>query len=90
MIAPRQRPGEYLMRDQILQLLRQRPFVPFRLRLSNGIVHEIRHPDLMMVSPSYLVVGVPASDATVPAITESVIVSLLHVELLANDVPLVI
>jgi hypothetical protein len=79
------------MREQLLQLLRQRPFVPFHLRLSNGIVHEIRHPDLAMVSPSYIVVGVPAGDAGGPAISESVIVSLLHVvqvELLAAGAPL--
>jgi hypothetical protein len=66
------------MREQLLQLLRQRPFVPVRLHLSNGIVHEIRHPELAMVSPSYIVVGVPAGDAGGPAIIESVIVSLLH------------
>jgi len=67
------------MREQILRLLRQRPFQPFRLHLSSGITHEVRHPELAMVSPSYIVVGVPADETLVPAIRDSVIIALLHV-----------
>ena len=25
--------------------LRQRPFTPFRIRLTDGTIHEIRHPE---------------------------------------------
>lgn len=30
--------------------LRKRPFVPFRVFLSNGATHEVRHPEMMWVS----------------------------------------
>ena len=69
-----------MRRDEILQLLRQQPFQPFRLRLSNGIVHEIRHPDMGIVTPSAMVVGVPSQGAAaVDAAENFVIISLVHI-----------
>jgi hypothetical protein len=38
------------MNDQdLLELLNRAPFSPFRLRLSNGEVHEVRNPDTVVV-----------------------------------------
>jgi hypothetical protein len=75
------------MRDQILQPLQQRPFQPIRLHLSNGVVHVVRHPEQVMVSPTFIYIGVPATDAPGPAISEGFIVSLPHVVLLEPLVP---
>ena len=30
--------------------LRKQPFIPFRVFLSNGATHEVRHPEMMWVS----------------------------------------
>src|SRR5262249_44535687 len=68
-----------MRRDDVLQHLQRRPFQPFRLRLSNGIDHDIRHPEMAIVTPSTVVVGIPASAAPVPSADNYVIVSLLHV-----------
>jgi hypothetical protein len=68
-----------MRRDDILRLLQQRPFQPFRIRLSNGIVHEIRHPEMVMPTASSVIVGTPAHDAPLPAVGDYVIVSLLHI-----------
>ena len=65
--------------EDILQPLRERPFRPLRLHLSNGIQHEIRHPEMAIVTPSSIVVGRPAPNAPAPAAEDFVIVSLMHV-----------
>jgi hypothetical protein len=48
--------------DSLRELLRAMPFVPFRVRLSNGDVHEVVHRDFAMVTKSNLVVSFPGSD----------------------------
>lgn len=68
-----------MSRDDILRLLRQRPFQPFRIRLTDGIIHEIRHPEMVMATPISLVIGTPVPNVPFPAVGDYVIVSLLHV-----------
>ncbi len=67
------------MRETILRLLQERPFQPFRIHLSNGIVHVVRHPEQLMIGPSYLLRGIPANEAPGPEIIDSAFVSLVHV-----------
>ena len=45
--------------DDVLQMLRVRPFQPFRISLSDGQQYEVRHPDNAIVSRSTVLVGVP-------------------------------
>lgn len=59
--------------------LRERPFRPLRLLLSNGTVHEIRHPELAMVGRSTVILGSPSSEEAPPAMEDYVMVSLLHI-----------
>jgi len=68
-----------MRRDDIVQLLQEKPFRPIRLRLSNGIAHEIRHPEMAIVTPSSVVVGIPATNSQPPAAEDYVVVSLIHV-----------
>ena len=35
---------------EIEKQLRHRPFLPFRLRMSDGTAFEVRHPEMLMVS----------------------------------------
>jgi len=58
--------------ESLHELVSRRPFEPFSLRLSNGDVVEIRHPEFAMLMKSKLVVGVPDTDRVV-------ICSLLHI-----------
>ena len=48
--------------DSLRELLRTSPFQPFRVRLSNGDEHEIKHRDFALVTKSNLVVTYPDSD----------------------------
>ncbi len=36
--------------SEIEKQLRHRPFLPFRLRMSDGSAYDVRHPEMLMVS----------------------------------------
>jgi hypothetical protein len=42
--------------EEILSRLQQRPFRPFTIVASEGLRYEIRHPDLVHVSPRDLLI----------------------------------
>ena len=50
------------MRETLIQLLRQQPFKPFVVQMSNGASFEIRHPDMAALAKSNLIVSQPDSD----------------------------
>jgi hypothetical protein len=66
-------------REDVAQYLRERPFRPFRLLLSNGTTYEIRHPEMAIPTPWSVYVGVPAPQAPPPSAEGIVVVSLMHV-----------
>jgi hypothetical protein len=47
--------------EDIQQQLRKRPFEPFRIHLTDGTTHEVRHPDMVIVGERFIAVGVPRS-----------------------------
>jgi hypothetical protein len=47
------------MREQLLALLRQRPFQPFRLHLTDGRVFDILFPRNNIAGLSLFTIGVP-------------------------------
>ena len=48
--------------------LRKQPFIPFRVFLSNGATHEVRHPEMMWVSR--IEVGIALEPTSGPALGE--------------------
>lgn len=46
--------------NEILKLIRQRPFEPFKIRLLDGQEHQIRHPEMALVGKRHLFVGLYA------------------------------
>jgi len=46
--------------------LRQRPFVPFLLRMSDGVAYEVRHPEMVILSRTVVAVGVHRTSARFP------------------------
>ncbi len=59
------------------ELLTKRPFRPFRLVMSSGQTHDVRHPEMALLTRTDILVGVDIADDGVPA--EFKICSLLHV-----------
>jgi hypothetical protein len=45
--------------EDLIELLEERPFVPLRLRLDDGRSYDIRHPEMAIVSPTLIFVGLP-------------------------------
>lgn len=45
--------------DDILRLLRVEPFRPFRLAMSDGSKFDVEHPQLAIVEPLYVTLGIP-------------------------------
>ncbi len=43
--------------EELRSLLGARPFVPFRLYLTDGAQYDVRHPDLMLVGGRTAIVG---------------------------------
>ncbi|NOY41747.1 MAG: hypothetical protein GXP26_07925 [Planctomycetes bacterium] len=58
-------------------LLKERPFKPFRLIMSSGQSYEVRHPEMALITKSDILVGVDIEDDGVPV--EFRICSMLHV-----------
>ncbi|HUY35377.1 MAG TPA: hypothetical protein VMV69_21715 [Pirellulales bacterium] len=48
--------------ETIQQMLRRQPFEPFEIRLSNGEVHEVRHPENAAVGRTRLVIMYPDTE----------------------------
>jgi hypothetical protein len=48
--------------NAIREWLRREPFEPFQLRLSNGEVYEVRHPELVALARTQLALADPAAD----------------------------
>ena len=47
--------------NEILTDLRKQPFEPFRLYVTDGTTHDIRHPDQCFVLSTAVIVGLPSA-----------------------------
>ena len=65
--------------NDITRHVRKRSFQAFRMTLSDGRVYEARHPEMVMVGLSSVIVGSPAHEDAEPVFERAVDVSLLHV-----------
>jgi hypothetical protein len=69
--------------QDLLTALRRRPFLPFRLYISDGATYDIRHPELVMVAVSSAVVGLPGVGQHPLPVERYDIVDLRHIVRLA-------
>lgn len=51
---------------EIQNQLRQRPFVPFRLCMSDGTAFEVRHPEMLLVSRTIIALAIHKPRARQP------------------------
>ncbi|MGA2035914.1 MAG: hypothetical protein ABSG68_27005 [Thermoguttaceae bacterium] len=65
--------------DDVLQMLRARPFQPFRISLSDGQQYEVRHPDNAIVFRSTVLVAVPGPRGPDGPAERSVTCALVHI-----------
>lgn len=66
-----------MTRNDLAKRLKQRPFAPFRLIVSEGANYEIRHPEQVILARDSVTIGVPSESEEFYETT--VLVDLLHV-----------
>ncbi|MCI0682319.1 MAG: hypothetical protein L0Y71_09460 [Gemmataceae bacterium] len=66
------------MKD-ILEMASRQPFQPFRIHCSDGSGHEVRHPELIKVSPTIVILFTPLEKHNYTAFDESQTISILHI-----------
>jgi hypothetical protein len=64
--------------EELLDVSRRQPFLPFRLVLTTGEKYDIRHPDLIMVGRRSAIVGV-SNEPERTVYDRAIRVDLLHV-----------
>lgn len=65
--------------EAILNMLRNKPFVPFVIRLTNNSVYTITHPEMVMPVHQSLIVAIPGNGLPEGVYGGSTIVSQFHV-----------
>lgn len=50
--------------EELMELLRTRPFVPLRLHLTGGQTYDIHHPDLVLVLRQRVDIGMKPDPST--------------------------
>jgi hypothetical protein len=74
-------PEGLIMRLQELrEAVGRRPFVPFRVVMTDGANVEVRHPELCMLGEhGSAIIGVPSAGSTEPLYNRHVIVDISHI-----------
>jgi hypothetical protein len=65
--------------DDVLQLLRARPFQPFRISLSDGQQYEVCHPEIAVVSRTTVLVGIPGPRGPDGPVERVVTCAIIHI-----------
>lgn len=65
--------------EDIQELVRRKPFRPFRITLTDGQAYDVRHPELAMVGRSTVAIGLPANGKDETIYDRLVTVDLLHI-----------
>ena len=66
-----------LRAQDFLDLMRARPFIPLRIHLSDGRSFDVRHPEMMLVTKSFLYVAVSLTPGVIAEHTERI--AIMHV-----------
>jgi hypothetical protein len=64
--------------EELRDALRQQPFEPFRLVLTDGVGYDVRHPDLLWIGKRTAMVGL-TGDPGQTFYERSVKIDLLHI-----------
>jgi hypothetical protein len=64
--------------EELTALLRRRPFIPFRIHMTDDHSYEIHHPEAMMVSGAYAIIGL-RPDPETGVVDRSELCAMLHI-----------
>jgi len=64
--------------EELLEIIKQRPFQPYRFTFTGGDTYDLTHPEMMIVARSYVTFGRPSAEDE--RIADTVFyMSLLHI-----------
>ena len=63
----------------ILKLVRTKSFQPFCISMSDGEKFEVHYPDLVLVDPDFITLGIPGPDGPEAPLDRIVHISLGHI-----------
>lgn len=69
----------------LFDLLRARPFVPFRLYATDGRTYEVRHPDQALVLRSRVALPLPSANEIPESSEHLALLHIIRAEELASD-----
>jgi hypothetical protein len=64
---------------ELIDLIKRRPFEPFRLHISNGESVDVRHPDMAIVTKSLMALPVHRDSATAGPADSLAMYNLIHI-----------
>jgi hypothetical protein len=70
--------GGKMRAADVIEYLRQTPFVPFRIHVTDGTIYEIRHPELVKVGMTKADVFFPKDDTPHAVVLRRESVALVH------------
>jgi hypothetical protein len=62
--------------EELIEQLEERPFLPLRIHMSNGRMHDVRHPENAIVGEGVVALAVPQNGSELPRIR---LISLAHI-----------
>ena len=65
--------------EELVSAIRRRPFVPFRLTLTEGSTYDVHHPEFCMVGRRSAIIGLTPLGETQQLFESSVTLDLLHI-----------
>jgi hypothetical protein len=77
---------EMFTAQDVLARVKRQPFEPLRIKTSAGEQYDAYHPDAVIVTPRYVVVGIvgPVSEENPQMFEKTVMVSMLHIAAMEN------
>jgi hypothetical protein len=72
--------------NDLVSKVQRKPFEPFRVVMDDGVTYEVRHPDMVLITPTSAVIGY--ADPAQPRVSLRYdIVSMLHISRLEELEP---
>lgn len=65
--------------NDLVEMLRGRPFQPFTIHTTDGETYEVRHPEMMHVGRTTAVLFIPPAGQSYPLFDRYITVALLHI-----------
>ena len=71
--------GQGMAPEELLTALRERPFQPFRIKLTDGRALDIRHPEMVLTGRRSAVIGLTVPGEMEPLYDRRMTIDLLHI-----------